>query len=48
MAAILFNNSEKQQERHQHYALLAICVGNPQVTDEFPSQIASIAESVSM
>ena len=37
-----------KQQKHQNFALLALCEGNPPVTGEFPQQMASNAESVSM
>ena len=36
------------QSRHQSSASLAICVGNSPGTGEFPAQIASNAENVSI
>ena len=40
--------SVSQQWKHQSFALLTLCEGNPPVTGGFPSQKASNVESVSM
>ena len=40
--------SIKQHIQHQSIPLLAICEGNPPVTGEFPSQMASNLEIISM
>ena len=38
--------SGADQRKHQSSALLVICVGNSPVTGEFPTQMASNAETV--
>ena len=38
----------KQQRKHQCFALLALCEGNPPAIGRFPSQRDSDAESISM
>ena len=40
--------SGTDQRKHQISASLAICAGNSQVTGEFPAQMASNAENVSI
>ena len=40
--------SGADQRKHQSYASLALCAGNSPVTGEFPAQMASNAEKVSM
>ena len=45
----LLNRLFKAQiKKHQRYALPAICAGNSSVTGEFPSQMVSNAEKVSI
>ena len=47
---IVYSNiySDADQRKHQSSALLAICEGNSPVTYEFPAQMASNAENVSI
>ena len=40
--------SDADQRKHQSSALLAICAGNSPVTGEFPAQMASNAENISI
>ena len=40
--------SDADQRKYQRSALLAICAGNSPETGEFPAQIASNAENVSI
>ena len=40
--------SNADQRKHQGSASLAICAGNSPVTDEFPAQMASNGENVSI
>ena len=40
--------SDSDQSKHQSSALLAICAGNSPGTGEFPAQMASNAENVSI
>ena len=40
--------SDADQRKHQSSALLAMCAGNLLVTGEFPAQMVSNAENVSI
>ena len=40
--------SDPDQRKHQNSGITGICVGNSPVTGEFPAQMASNAENVSI